>query len=221
MWCIPKVDAHYVAAMEDVLEVYQRERDPERPLVCLDETTKELHAHAREPIPAKPSQIQCEDSEYVRGGVGTLFMLSAPLEGWREVITTERKTRQDYARVLRHLSDEVFSAASKIVLMQDNLNTHNPVSLYETFPADEARRLIERFEWHYTPKHGSWLNMAEIELNVLSSQCLSCRIADLETLKTQTKAWTEYRNAQNAKIQWRFKTSDARIKLKHLYPKIG
>lgn len=207
--------------MEDVLEVYQRERDPERPLVCLDEATKELHDHAREPMPIKPTQIERFDSEYVRRGVGTLFMLSAPLESWREVITTERKTRQDYAEVLRHLSDDIFPEAKKIVLVQDNLNTHNPASLYETFPPHEARRLTERFEWHYTPKHGSWLNMAEIELNVLSSQCLSCRIADLSQLRIQTKAWTRSRNAQHAQIRWRFRTKDARIKLEHLYPKIG
>lgn len=207
--------------MEDVLDVYQRERDPERPLVCLDEATKELHEHAREPMPLKPSQIERVDSEYVRGGVGTMFMLSAPLEGWREVLTTERKTRQDYAQVLRHLSDEVYPGAKKIVLVQDNLNTHNPASLYETFPAHEARRLAERFEWHYTPKHGSWLNMAEIELNVLSSQCLNCRIPDISQLRAQTKAWAEHRNSQNARIRWRFRTKDARIKLKHPYPKIG
>lgn len=206
--------------MEDVLEVYQREGNAQLPLVCLDEATKELHAHAREPMPLKPSQIERIDSEYVRGGVGTLFMLSAPLEGWREVVVTERKTRQDYACILRHLSDEVFPEAKKIVLVQDNLNTHNPASLYETLPAHEARRLAERFEWHYTPKHGSWLNMAEIELNVLRSQCLSCRIANLSQLRAQTKAWADRRNAAKSIIQWHFRNQDARIKLKHLYPKI-
>lgn len=206
--------------MEDVLEVYQRERDPDCPLVCLDEATKELRGHSREPMPLSPSQIERIDSEYVRAGVGTLFMLSAPLEGWRKVIVTERKTRQDYAKVLRHLSDECFPLAKKIILVQDNLNTHNPTSLYETFHPHEARRLTERFEWHYTPKHGSWLNMAEIELNVLSSQCLSCRIPDMQQLRLQTKAWMERRNNDNAQIQWQFRTQDARIKLQNLYPKI-
>lgn len=207
--------------MEDVLEVYQRERNPNRPLICLDETTKELHAHSREPLPVGRGQPQRIDSEYIRGGVGTLFMLSAPLEGWREVVVTERKTRQDYAQVLRQLSDEGFPEAEKIILVQDNLNTHNPASLYETFPPHQARRLTERFEWHYTPKHGSWLNIAEIELNVLSSQCLSCRIADMQQLELQTSAWTENRNTQQAKIIWHFRNQDARIKLKHLYPKIA
>lgn len=206
--------------MEDVLEVYQRERDPKRPLVCLDETTKELHAHSREPLPVRRGKPQRIDSEYLRGGVGTLFMLSAPLEGWRQVVVTERKTRQDYAQVLRQLSDEAFPEAEKIILVQDNLNTHNPASLYETFPPHQARRLTERFEWHYTPKHGSWLNIAEIELNVLSSQCLSCRIPDMQQLQLQTSAWTQNRNTQQAKIIWQFRNQDARTKLKHLYPKI-
>ena len=219
-WCIAsKQSAAFVCSMEDVLEVYQRERDPDYPLVCLDETTKELHGHSREPMPVRPSQIARVDSEYLRAGVGTLFMLNAPLEGWREVIVTERKTRQDYAKILRKLSDECFPDAKKIILVQDNLNTHNPTSLYETFPAQEARRLAERFEVHYTPKHGSWLNMAEIELNVLSSQCLSCRIPNMQRLCLHTKAWVEQRNRQKAKIQWRFRTSEARIKLQHLYPK--
>lgn len=206
--------------MEDVLEVYQRERNPELPLVCLDEATKELHAHSREPMPLRPSRVERIDSEYLRGGVGTMFMLSAPLEGWREVVVTERKTRQDYAHILRQLSDEHFPEAEKIILVQDNLNTHNPTSLYETFLPQEARRLTERFEWHYTPKHGSWLNIAEIELNVLSSQCLSCRIADRAQLRLQTKAWADRRNAAESIIQWHFRNQDARIKLKHLYPKI-
>jgi len=206
--------------MEDILDVYQRKRDPNRPLVCLDETTKELHAHSREPMPVRPSQIERFDSEYLRAGVGTLFMLSAPLEAWREVVVTERKTRQDYAQVLRQLSDVYFPHAERIVLVQDNLNTHNPASLYEAFPAHQARRLAQRFEWHYTPKHGSWLNMAEIELNVLGSQCLNRRIPDQAQLQIQTKAWCRKRNEDNATIRWQFRTQDARMKLQHLYPKI-
>ena len=207
--------------MEDVLEVYQRQKDTDYPLVCLDETTKELHGHTREPMPTDLGQVERIDSEYTRNGVGTLFMLNAPLLGWREVIVTERKTRQDYARALLKLSDTYFPKAKKIILVQDNLNTHSPTSLYETFPAKEARRLAERFEMHYTPKHGSWLNMAEIELNVLASQCLSRRIADIEKLRLHTQAWVRLRNKQNATIRWQFNTDDARIKLEHLYPKFA
>ncbi len=168
--------------MEDVLEVYHRPRDPERPLVCLDETSKQLIAETRTPIPAKPGKPARHDYEYERNGVANLFMMFAPLEGWRHVKVTDRHTAIDYAHVLRELSDVHFPDAAKIVLVQDNLNTHKPASLYEAFPAAEARRLVERFEWHYTPKHGSWLDMAESELGVLASQCLDRRIADQKTL---------------------------------------
>ena len=177
----PDANAAFVADMENVLEVYHRPRDPERPLVCLDETSKQLIAETRAPIPAKPGKPARHDYEYERNGVANLFMMFAPLEGWRHVKVTERHTAIDYAHVLRELSDVHFPDAAKIVLVQDNLNTHKPASLYEAFPAAEARRLVERFEWHYTPKHGSWLDMAESELGVLTSQCLDRRIADQKT----------------------------------------
>src|SRR6266566_3117674 len=177
-WVIPPdANAAFVATMEDVLEVYQRPHDPQRPLVCLDETSKQLIIDTRAPIPANPGQPARHDYEYERNGVANLFMVFAPLEGWRHVKVTDRHTAIDYAHVLRDLSDTHFPDAAKIVLVQDNLNIHKPASLYEAFPAPEARRLVERFEWHYTPKHGSWLDMAESELGVLASQCLDRRIA--------------------------------------------
>jgi hypothetical protein len=204
--------------MEDVLEVYTRPHDPARPLVCLDETSKQLVAETRTPLPARPGQLARYDYEYARNGTASLFMLFAPLEGWRDVKVTERRTAIDYAQVLKELSDVHFPAAEKIVLVQDNLNTHKPASIYETFPAEEARRLVERFEWHYSPKHGSWLNMAESELAVLSSQCLDRRIPDRPTLECEVDVWQDRRNNHNNKADWRFTTADARIKLKSLYP---
>jgi hypothetical protein len=214
----PDASAAFVADMEDVLEVYHRPRDPARPLVCLDETSKQLIVETRTPIPAKPGQPQRHDYEYERNGVANLFMLFAPLEGWRHVKVTDRHTAIDYADVLRELSDLHFPDATKIVLVQDNLNTHKPASLYEAFPAAQARRLVERFEWHYTPKHGSWLDMAESELGVLTSQCLDRRIADQKILAQQVGAWRDYRNKHHAKANWQFTTTDARFKLKRLYP---
>ncbi len=173
----PVANAAFVAAMEDVLEVYHRPHDPDRALVCVDETSKQLIAETRVPIPPEPGHPQRYDYEYERNGTANLFMMFAPLEGWRHVKVTDRHAAVDYAQVLKELSDTHFPKAEKIVLVQDNLSTHKPASLYEAFPAPEARRLVERFEWHYTPKHGSWLNMAESELGVLSSQCLDRRIA--------------------------------------------
>ena len=199
--------------MEDVLEVYHRPRDPDRPVVCLDETSKQLIAETRAPIPAKPGRPARHDYEYQRNGTANLFMMFAPLEGWRHVEVTDRRTSLDYARVLKELSDTHFPKAAKIVLVQDNLNTHKPASLYEAFPAAEARRLVERFEWHYTPKHGSWLDMAESELSVLSSQCLDRRLPDKQTLTAEVAAWEDDRNKHNAKADWQFTTADARIKL--------
>jgi len=214
----PEASAGFVANMEDVLEVYQRPRDPKRPLVCLDETSKQMIRETRAPIPMKPGREKREDYEYERNGVANLFMLFAPLEGWRQVEVTDRHTAVDYARVLKYLSDTRFPDATKIVLVQDNLNTHKPASLYEAFPAAEARRLVERFEWHYTPKHGSWLDMAESELGVLASQCLDRRVPDKETLTSEVAAWTANRNKHHAKADWQFTTADARVKLKRLYP---
>ena len=204
--------------MEDILEVYQRPYDPQRPLVCLDETSKQLIAETRVPIAAKPGRPGRHDYEYRRNGTANLFMMFAPLEGWRHVKVTDRHTAVDYAQVLKELSDTHFPGSAKIVLVQDNLNTHKPASLYEAFPPAEARRLVERFEWHYTPKHGSWLDMAESELSVLSSQCLDRRISDQRVLKDEVEAWEADRNRKHAKANWQFTTADARVKLKRLYP---
>ena len=214
----PDANAAFVAAMEDILEVYQRPYDPQRPLVCLDETSKQLIAETRVPIATKPGQPGRHDYEYRRNGTANLFMMFAPLEGWRHVKVTDRHTAVDYAQVLKELSDTHFPGSAKIVLVQDNLNTHKPASLYEAFPPAEARRLVERFEWHYTPKHGSWLDMAESELGVLSSQCLDRRIPDQQVLKEEVEAWEADRNRKHAKADWQFTTADARVKLKRLYP---
>ena len=214
----PKANAAFVAAMEDVLDVYTRPHDPARPLVCLDETSKQLVEETRAPLPMLPGHPARHDYEYQRNGTANLFMLFAPLEGWRHAEVTARRTAIDYAKILRDLSDIHFPKAEKIVLVQDNLNTHTPASLYEAFEPAEARRLIERFEWHYTPKHGSWLNLAESELAVLGRQCLARRIPDAQVLTTEVDAWETGRNAHNAKANWRFTTTDARIKLKSLYP---
>ena len=214
----PEASAAFVAAMEDVLEVYQRPRDPERPVVCLDETSKQLIAETRAPIPVRPGAPARHDHEYERHGVANLFMMFAPLEGWRHVKVTDRHAAVDYAQALRDLSDIHFPEAAKIVLVQDNLSTHTTASLYAAFPAAEARRLVERFEWRYTPKHGSWLDMAESELGVLSSQCLDQRIPDKKTLINEIDAWQKSRNKHHATADWQFTTADARVKLKRLYP---
>ena len=204
--------------MEDVIEVYHRPHDPDRPVVCLDETSKQLIVETRTPIPAKPGQPRRVDYEYARNGTANLFMMFAPLEGWRQVKVTDRHAAIDYAQVMKELSDTHFPQASKIVLVQDNLSTHKPASLYEAFPAEQARRLVERFEWHSTPKHGSWLDLAECELSVLSSQCLARRIPDKQSLIKEVAAWQNDRNKKHAKADWQFTTADARVKLKSLYP---
>jgi hypothetical protein len=212
-------DDHRSLSVERVL-VYQRPHDPQRPLVCLDETSKQLIIETRAPIPATPGRKARHDDEYERNGVANLFMVFAPLEG-RHVKATDRHTAIDYAHTLRDLSDGHFPDAAKIVLVQDNLNTHKPASLYEAFPAAEARRLVERFEWHYTPKHGSWLDMAESELGVLASQCLDRRIADKQILAHEVNAWQDHRNKHHAKANWQFKTIQNRRRprqLKRLYP---
>jgi hypothetical protein len=206
--------------MEDVLDVYHRPHDPACPLVCLDETSKQLISETRVPIPAKPGRPARTDYEYERNGTANIFMLFAPLEGWRHVEVTGRHAAVDYAHLLRDVSDRWFPSAAKIALVQDNLSTHKPASLYEAFPPVEARRLVERFEWHYTPKHGSWLNMAETELSVLSSQCLDRRIPNKDTLVSEVSAWEAARNKHHAKADWQFTTADARVKLKRLYPSL-
>ena len=204
--------------MEDVLEVYARPRDPQRPLVCLDEFCKQLIGEAREVLPAQPGQPVRQDYEYVRHGMCSVIMAYGPLESWREVRVTGQRTARDYAQTLRWLCDEVYPHAVKIVLVQDNLNTHTPASLYEAFPPAEALRLKERIEWHYTPKHGSWLNMAEIEIGVAQRQCLSRRLAQKTIVEEALLQWSKDRNAANASTDWQFTTADARIKLKRLYP---
>jgi hypothetical protein len=219
MWCIPpQEDARFVCQMEEVLEVYARPHDPLRPQVCLDEAAKQLLGEVRTPLPPQPGQVERVDNEYERRGTCTLFMLFEPLAGKRHVIVRERRTAVDYAHVVRFLCEEVYPHAHKIVLVQDNLNTHGPHSLYEAFPPAQARRLAHKIEWHSTPKHGSWLNMAEIELSVLARQCLKERMDSQAHLQQQVAAWQQRRNAATRTVNWRFTAADARIKLKRLYP---
>jgi DDE superfamily endonuclease len=206
--------------MEDVLEVYHRPFDLRRPVVCLDEASKQLVGEARRPLPPQPGQPERFDYEYVRNGTANLFMVAQPLVGWRTVFVTERRTAVDFAEVLRWLVEELHAEADKVVLVMDNLNTHKLASLYEAFPPEQARRIAERLEIHHTPKHGSWLNVAEIELSVLSRQCLDQRIETLAALRREVTAWEEPRNDRAAEVQWRFTTADARIKLRHLYPSL-
>lgn len=203
--------------MEDVLEVYQRDFDDGEVLVCLDETSKQQTRETRIPLPTRPGRPACHDYEYQRNGTANLFMLYAPLEGWRHVKVTDRRTKRDFAGVLQDLADVHFPGR-RIVLVMDNLNTHKLSTLYETFEPVEASRLFRRFEVHHTPKHGSWLNMAEIEINVLSSQCLRQRIPDRETMIAEVGAWEDGRNEEAATTNWRFRAEDARMKLKSLYP---
>jgi DDE superfamily endonuclease len=207
--------------MEDVLDVYQRPPDPTRPLVGLDETSKQLTKEVRPPLPPLPGAPARYDTEYERNGVANLFMLCAPLLGWRQVTVTDRRTGVDWAGAIRELVDVHFPAAEKIVLVLDNLNTHAPASLYEAFEPAEAKRLWDKLELHYTPKHGSWLNVAEIELSALGRQCLDRRIPDQAALTEEVAAWVEERNAAAVTVDWQFTTADARIKLKHLYPTLS
>jgi hypothetical protein len=203
--------------MEDVLDVYARPYDAARPVVGVDEGGKQLIGDVREPLPVRPGSPAKQDSEYQRGGMANLFMAFEPLAGRRFVEVTERKTAVDFARFLRRVSDEMYPRAERIVLVCDNLNTHAPASLYEAFEPAEARRLAERFEWHYTPKHGSWLNVAEMELSVLARQCLDRRIPDLGALRREVGTWERKRNAAVVKVDWQFTTAGARVKLKKLY----
>ena len=204
--------------MEDVLDVYTRPYDPRRPQVCLDETSRQLLGDATPPLPVAPARPAREDDEYVRGGVCNLFMLTEPLRGWRHVVVGDRRTRRDFARCIQELVDVHYPEAERIVLVMDNLNTHTPASLYEAFPPVEAKRLADKLAIHHTPKHGSWLNMAEIERHALAGQCLDRRLPDQATLAAEVAAWQADRNAAESTIDWRFTTADARIKLKHLYP---
>jgi len=210
--------AEFVAAMEDVLEVYHRPYDPEHPLVCMDECSKQLIGEVREPLPPKPGQIAKYDSEYERLGTANIFIAVEPLAGQRTTQVTERRTRVDWARFVQLLLLTVYPLVKKVVLVMDNLNTHGIASLYEAFDPETARALAARLEIHYTPKHGSWLNMAETELSVLSRQCLDRRIDSRDFMEREVAAWQSARNNAEAKINWRFTTTDARIKLKRLYP---
>lgn len=206
--------------MEDTLELYHRPHDPRRPLVCFDEGGKQLTKETRLPLPPRPGDVAKYDYEYERNGVCNLFVFFAPLESWRHIKVTEQRTMVDFAHCMRDLVDIHFPHAERIVVVMDNLNTHKFASLYEAFAPAEARRIIEKLEIHYTPKHGSWLNMAEIELSVLHRQCLKARIPDKPTLVQKTTAWQNRRNTAASTVNWRFTTADARIKLKRLYPAI-
>jgi hypothetical protein len=206
--------------MEDVLAVYQRPPDPTYPVICMDETSKQLVGETRTVLPAAPGQPRRADYEYERHGVANLFLFCEPLTGWREVQVTERRTRTDWAIAMRELSERHYAKATRITVVLDNLNTHGPASFYEAFAPEEARRLAERFEFHYTPQHGSWLNMAEIELSALSRQCLDRRIGETGRLRREIEAWQQRRNAVSKTIDWQFTASNARTKLKRLYPVI-
>lgn len=216
----PQANASFVYHMEDVLGLYHEPYDPRYPLACFDETSKQLISETRVPLPPSSGQVRRYDYEYKREGVRNLFMFFEPLRGRRHVEVTERRTKVDWAYCMKLLVDEVCPDAIRIRVILDQLNTHNPAALYEVFEPAEARRLLDRLEFHYTPKHGSWLNMAEIEFSVLSRQCLDQRIPDETTLKQEVAAWEERRNADAGKVNWRFTSKDARIKLKRLYPAI-
>ncbi|HZF14240.1 MAG TPA: IS630 family transposase [Thermoanaerobaculia bacterium] len=218
-WCIPaEHNAEFVCRMEDVLEVYGRPHDRSHPVVCMDESTKQLLEEVRQPIAGKPGSVERYDCEYRRNGVATLFVAFEPLAGWRHVEVTEQRTRQDFARFIQDLLDHRYPEAERVVLIMDNLNTHSGASLYETFAPAEARRLWSRLEVHYTPKHGSWLNMAEGEFSILQRQCLDRRIANPELLQQEIAAWESQRNEARIGANWKFTTADARIKLRRLYP---
>jgi molybdenum cofactor biosynthesis enzyme MoaA len=206
--------------MEDVLSVYHLPYDPDYPVVCMDESSKQLVGEVRAPIPGKPGQLKRIDNEYVRHGVAEIFMEVEPLAGKRHVAITERRTRKDWAQQIKLMLDERYTEAIKVRLIMDNLNTHNIASLYEAFEPKEAQRLASRLEIHHTPKNGSWLNMAEIELSVLKRQCLNRRIDNIDSLRANVTAWAKHHNNSVKKINWQFSTDDARIKLKRLYPKI-
>lgn len=210
--------AEFVAAMEDVLDVYHRPYDPQRPVVCLDECSKQLIAEVREPLPPRPGHVAKYDSEYERRGTANVFMAVEPLAGKRTVRVTDRRTRVDWAQFVRLLLLTMYPDVAKVILVMDNLNTHSIASLYEAFDPETARSLAARLEIHYTPKHGSWLNMAETELSVLSRQCLDRRIESKELMEKEVSTWEENRNQACSCINWRFTTADARIKLKRLYP---
>ena len=218
MWCVPKVDGEYVARMEDVLDLYAEEPDPKRPLVCFDESPTQLIGEVRQPIPAEPGQLERYDCEYKRNGTANLFILLDVHRPWRKVKVTDRRAAEDFAACMRELTDVHFPEAERIRLVLDNLSTHFPGSLYQAFPPCEARRVLRKLEFHYVPKHASWLNMVEIEIGVLRSQCLDRRIATQQQLASEIAAWERQRNASGARIKWMFTTEKARVKMGRAYP---
>lgn len=221
MWCIPPdCDAEFVCAMENVLAVYKRPMDASRPVVCFDEKSKQLVRQTATPIPAASGRLEAHDYEYERNGTANLFLFVEPLRGWRHVNVTTRRTKLDFAKQMKELIEVHYPGAQKITLVMDNLNTHRMSCLYEAFPPEEARRLVEKIEVVHTPKHGSWLNMAECELSVLEKQCLGDRVPDEKSLGERIALWECDRNSRSKKIDWQFETGDARIKLKRLYPQI-
>ncbi len=221
MWCIPpKQSAEFVCHMEDVLAVYCRPPDPKRPVICMDETFKQLIGETREPLPARPGAVERYDHVYVRNGVASLFLACEPLLGWRHVAVTTHRRRGDWARFIKALLEGRYRDAERVVLVMDQLNTHSAASLYEAFPPQQAQRLAQRLEIHHTPKHGSWLNMAEIELSALARQALSRRIARQDTLEHRVAGWERQRNAAATIVDWQFTTEHARTKLRSLYPSI-
>jgi transposase len=218
MWCIPEIDAEYVARMEDVLDLYAENPNPRRPVVCFDESPTQLIGEVREPIPAKPGQMERFDCEYRRNGTANLFVFLDAHRSWRKVKVTDRRAAQDFAHCMRELSDVHFSKAERIRVVLDNLSTHSPSALYQTFPAPEARRILRRIEFHYTPRHASWLNMVEIEIGVLRTQCLDRRIANRPLLEKEIKEWERGRNQSRARIKWMFTPEKARAKMARAYP---
>ena len=218
MWCIPKVDGEYVARMEDVLDLYAEEPDPQRPIVCFDESPTQLIGEVREPVPAEPGQLERYDYEYRRNGTVNLFVFLDVHRPWRRVKVTDRRTNQDFAHCMRELVDDDFPDAPVVRVVMDNLSTHTLGAIYDTFPAAEARRVVKRLEIHHTPKHASWLNMVEIEIGVLRSQCLDRRIENKEQITAEIAAWEQRRNAERAQINWMFTTEKAREKLRKAYP---
>ena len=221
MWCIPKVDGTYVARMEDVLDLYAETPDPNHPVVCFDESPTQLIGEVRQPIPAEPSKPERYDCEYSRKGTANLFVFLDAHRSWREVKVTDQRTAADFAHCTRDLAEIHYPQAERIRVVMDNLSTHTAGALYETFPAPDAHRLLQRLEFHYTPKHASWLNMGEIEIGVLRGQCLNRRIGERETLVAEVKAWQHQRNVSGARINWMFTTERARTKLARVYPKLG
>src|SRR5690242_226760 len=218
MWCIPRVNGEFVARMEDVLDLYAEAPDPKRPVVCFDESPTQLIGEVRQPIPAAPGQIERYDCEYRRNGTANLFVFVDVNRPWRKVKVTERRANADFAACMRDLTDIHYPGAERIRVVLDNLSTHSAGALYQTFPADEARRILRRLEFHYVPKHASWLNMVEIEIGVLAGQCLDRRIASREQLAAETAAWEQQRNAAQARIKWMFTTGKARAKMARAYP---